>query len=213
MMLKRVLGCSLVLTLASGMLWAQDAPKVAHTKRAPAVAPAAPPPAGYKVLFSNLSKSTTNLYNATTGYYVLGPNNSIGFGEQWIALPFTPTWNGHATAIEAAIGYISGTSLVDLALYSDNGGTVGSLIAGGSSQNIPAFGACCQLVYVSIPPTALSKDTQYWVVAATNDTDGSDFTGVFESTNESTIAYNPAQSGWFTFSGNVPAVAVTGTIP
>ena len=213
MKLKSLLGCSLVLTLASGMLWAQDAPKVAHTTRSPAVTKAAPPPAGYKVLFSNLSKSTTNLYNATTGYYVIGPNNSVGFGEQWIALPFTPTWNGHATAIEAAIGYISGASLVDLALYSDNGGAPGSLLAGGSSQNVPAFGSCCQLTYVSIPPTALNKNTQYWVVAATNDNMAPDFTGVFESTNEGTIAYDPQQLGWFTFSANVPAIAVTGTIP
>src|SRR5947209_13156793 len=143
MVLKRALGFLFVMTLASGILWAQDAPKVAHTTRSAAVTPRNAPPAGYKVLFSNLTNSTTNTYNATTGYYVIGPNNSVGFGEQWIGLPFTPTWNGHATAIEVAVGMISGTSLVDVAIYSDNGGTVGTLLAAGSSQKIPAFGACC----------------------------------------------------------------------
>lgn len=207
-MLKRVLGCSLVLTLASGIFWAQDAPKVAHTNRSSAPAQKWNPPALPTPIFTNLGPTLSNLYNDTTGYYVLGPSNSVGFGEQWIGLPFTPQANATATLLVAAIGIESGTSLVDLGLYSDSGGTVGTLIAGGSSTKIPAFGTCCQVVEVKIPATALKAGTQYWIAATTDDTNAPDFTGVFESTNQSTIAYNPALQGWFTFSGNVPAVGI-----
>ena len=208
MMLKRSLGCLLVLTLASGILWAQNAPKVAHTKGSSAPSQRWNPPAGHSVIWTNLGPSFSNLYNDTTGYYVLGPSNSVGFGEQWIALPFTPSSNTTASVLVAAIGIESGTSLVDLGLYSDAGGTVGTLIASGHSTKIPAFGTCCGVVQVSIPATALTKGTQYWIAATSDDTNAPDFTGVFESSNQSTIAYNPALEGWFTFSGNVPAVAI-----
>jgi len=208
MMLKRSLGCLLVLTLASGILWAQNAPKVAHTNRSNAPAKRWNPPAGHAVIWTNLGPSFSNLYNDTTGYYVLGPSNSVGFGEQWIGLPFTPSKSVSATLLVAAIGIESGTSLVDLGLYSDSGGTVGTLIASGHSTKIPAFGTCCTLVEVSIPSTALTAGTQYWIAATSDDTNAPDFTGVFESSNQSTIAYNPALQGWFTFSGNVPAVGI-----
>lgn len=212
MLLNRVFGCLFVVTLASGIVYAQVSPKVAHTTHSPAVT-RMETPAGLKVIFSNLGPTPTNAYNDTTGYYVIGPNNSVGFGEQWIALPFTPQGNAHATEIRAAIGIISGTSLVDIGLYSDSGGTVGTLLAGGSATTIPAFGSCCGIVTVSIPSTALAKGTQYWVVASSDDVNAPDFTGVFESSNQSTIAYNPALLGWFNFSGNVPAMSVRGTIP
>lgn len=207
-MLKRLLGCSLVLTLASGMLWAQDAPRVAHTSRSSAPVTKWNPPAGHTPIFTNLGPTSSDLYNDTTGYYVLGPTNTSGFGEQWIALPFTPKANASATLLVAAIGIESGTSLVDLGLYSDSAGDVGTLIVSGHSTKIPAFGTCCGLVEVTIPATALTAGTQYWIAATTDDTNAPDFTGVFESTNQSTVAYNPALEGWFTFSGNVPAVGI-----
>ena len=208
MSLKRSLGYLLVLTLATGILWAQDAPKVAHTTRSATITPAALP-AGSKIIYTNLGPTHTNLYNAASGYYLLGPSNSLGLGEQWIAVPFTPTSSASATLLAAAIGLESGTSLIDLSLYSDNAGTVGTLIAGGSSTQIPTFGVCCSLVQVKIPSTALTKGTQYWVVATTDDTNAPTFTGVFESTNQF-IAYDPGQAGWFNFGANVPGVAVLG---
>jgi hypothetical protein len=60
---------------------------------------------------------------------------------------------------------------------------------------------------------SLTAGTQYWVGVQTDDTNAPGFTGVFESTNSSNIAYNPAEEGWFSFSGNVPAALVRGTIP
>jgi len=208
MKLKSLLGCSLVLTLASGMLWAQDAPKVAHTNRSNAPVQKWNPPAGHPAIYTNLGPSTSNLYNDTTGYYVLGPSNSVGLGEQWIGLQFTPRTNTSATLLVAAVGIISGTSRVDVGLYTDAAGTVGTLLAGGASTKIPAFGTCCGVVEVLIPATALTAGTPYWIAATTDDTNAPDFTGVFESTNQSNIAFDPALSGWFPFSGNVPAVGV-----
>jgi hypothetical protein len=219
MVLKRALGglfaLAITSSLASGMLFAQEVSglKVAHTVHSGPVIPAEKTPAGLKTIFSNLGPTASNDYNDTTGYYVLGPDNSVGDSEQWIGLPFTPTSGAHVEAIEAAIGYISGTSLVELGLYSDNDGAPGTVLASGKSTKIPLFGACCQLVTVTIPSTAIKAGTQYWIVATTNDTAGPDFTGVFQSSNLGIIGYNEAQGGWGSFTTNTPAAAVKGTIP
>jgi hypothetical protein len=214
MVLKRVLGCLFVMTLASGVLLAQDGLKVAHTTPSHSVTPyKSSDPAGIKTIFSNLGPNASDEYNDATGYYVLGPDNSVGLSEQWIALPFTPKANAHIVGLQVAIGLESGTSLVDVGLYSDSSGTVGTVLASGHSTNIPAFGSCCQLVGVPITPTAVTAGTQYWVVASSDDTNAPDFTGVFEASNQSNIAGDVGEAGWFTFSGNVPAVAVKGTIP
>jgi len=207
MMLKRLLGCLLVLTLASGILWAQG-PKAAHTKGSSAPTQRWNPPAGHAVIWTNLGPSYSNLYNDTYGYYVLGPSNSVALPEQWIAIPFSTTSNTTATVLVAAIGIETGTSLVDLGLYSDNGGVVGTLIAGGSSTKIPVFGTCCGVVEVTIPKTALTKGTQYWIAATSDDTNGADFTGVFDSSNQSNIGYDVGLAGWGEFSAGVPGAAI-----
>jgi hypothetical protein len=209
MTLKRSLGCLLVLTLASGILWAQNGPKVAHTKGSAAPTQRWNPPAGHSIIWTNLGPSFTNLYNAAAGgYYVLGPSNSVGLGEQWIGLQFTPTKNVSATQLVVSVGIISGTSLVDVGLYSDAGGTVGTLLASGHTTKIPVFGTCCGVVLVTIPSTALTNGTQYWIAATSDDTNAADFTGAFSSSNQGNIAYNPSQQGWFGFNGLVPGVAI-----
>ena len=213
MILKRAFGCFFALALGCGFLNAQDEPKIAHTNRSATVVPYRAGPTSLKQIFSSFGPSATNAYNATTGYYVLGPNNSVGLGEQWIAIPFTPQKNSHATLLQAGIGWISGAEIVDIGLYSDSGGTVGTLLASGAATKMPAFGACCSAANVTIPATALTAGMQYWLVATTDDTNAPDFTGVFMASNGSTIAYDPALAGWFNFSGNVPAAAVHGTEP
>jgi len=210
MVVKRVLVCLFVLTLATGIVWAQG-PKVAHTTHSGAITPFVPPP-GTKVIFSNLGPSATDAYNDESGYYILGPKNSVGDDEQWIALPFTPTSNSTVTEITVAVGWISGGKAIIVGLYSDASGDVGSLLASNTSTNVPAFGTCCETVNVQITATAITAGTQYWVGVQPDDAHNPGFTGVFESSNSSTIAYNPAEEGWFTFSGNVPAVQVSGTI-
>lgn len=211
MVLKRALGCFFVLTLASGILWAQGL-KVAHTTPSGHNTPANEP-AGLKVIYSNLGPTATNDYNDTEGYYVLGPSNSVGDPEQWIGIPFTPKANAHVEVLQAAIGWESGTKVVDLGLYSDNAGVVGTVLASGHSTQIPTFGTCCQVVTVSITSTAVTAGTQYWLVATSDDTHAPNFTGVFQSSNQANIGYNVGQAGWGTFNAEVPAGAVRGTIP
>lgn len=213
MVVKRALACLFVLTLASGMLWAEG-PKVAHTNHTGTITPFVPPgPASLQTIFSSLGPSATDAYNDTTGYYVLGPKNSVGDGEQWIAFPFTPTANSTATELSVAVGWISGPKAIFVGIYSDASGDVGTVLGQGETNKVPAFGTCCTTVNVTIPSTSLTAGTQYWVVVSTDDTNAPGFTGVFQSTNSSTIAYNPEEEGWFTFSGNVPAGLVRGTIP
>jgi hypothetical protein len=201
-------------TLASGVLLAQNSSlKVAHTVHSGPIKPAQKTPATQKIIFSNIGPTTTNAYNDTTGYYILGPSNSVGLSEQWIGVPFTPRSSAHVTNLYVAVGSISGTNLVNVGLYSDSGGTVGSLLASAPASAIPFFGTCCQVVGVSIPSTAVTGGTQYWIVVTSDDTNAPDFTGVFEASNLANIAGDVGLGGWFSFSTNTPAAAAKGTIP
>lgn len=212
MVLKRALSGLFLLTLSCGMLLAQG-PAVAHTPHTGPITPARVDPAGLKTIFTNLGPSATDLYNDTSGYYVLGSTNSLGDPEQWIALPFTPKVAAHVKVLQAAIGWISGTVRVNLGLYSDNAGVVGTLIAGGHSTTIPTFGTCCSVVQVGIPATAVTAGTQYWIVATADDTNAPDFTGVWQSSNDVNFGYNESAGAWGTASNNWPAGAAKGTIP
>ncbi|MFZ0731108.1 MAG: hypothetical protein WAM79_02170 [Candidatus Sulfotelmatobacter sp.] len=214
MVLNRALSCLFVLTLASGALLAQTPDlKVAHTNAFGPTIPA--PKTGPKLttIFSNLGPTSTNAYNSTTGYYILGPENSVGLSEQGIGVPFIPSANAHVKQIQAAIGWISGTSLVDVGLYSDNNGTVGTLLASGHAATIPVFGTCCQLVTVNLKSTAVTAGTQYWIVATSDDSNAPDFTGAFAASNLAVIAGDVGLTGWFSFTTNTPAAAARGTVP
>lgn len=214
MVLKRAVSCLFFLTLASGVLLAQDSElKTAHTTRFGPITPA--PKTGPKLttIFSNLGPTSTNTYNATTGYYILGPNNSVGLSEQSIGVPFIPAANSHVQQIQAAVGWISGTSLVNIGLYSDNAGTVGTLLASGHASTMPVFGTCCQLVTVNLKSTAVTAGTQYWIVATSDDSNAPDFTGAFAASNLAIIAGDVGLTGWFSFTTNTPAAAARGTVP
>jgi hypothetical protein len=141
MVLKRALTCLFMLTLASGVLLAQSADlKVAHTTAFGPVTPAAKPSPKLTTIFSNLGPTSTNAYNDTTGYYILGPDNSVGLPEQGIGVPFIPAANSHVEQLQVALGWESGTSLVNVGLYSDNAGVVGTLLSSGHASTIPVFG-------------------------------------------------------------------------
>jgi hypothetical protein len=214
MVLKRALACLFVFALTSGVLLAQDAElKVAHTTHSGPITPAPKSAPKLTTIFSNLGPTSTNAYNDTTGYYVLGPNNSVGLPEQWIGVPFIPAANSHVEQLQVAVGWESGTSLVNVGLYSDNGGTVGTLLATGHSASIPVFGTCCQLVTVNIKSTAVTAGTQYWIVASSDDVNAPDFTGVFQASNLAIIAGDVGLAGWFSFTTNTPAAAARGTVP
>jgi len=214
MVLKRALSGLFVMTLASGIVLAQDAGPLRVAKGNHAgVSTKTKNPGSSRKLWSNLGPTPTNAYNATTGYYVLGPNNSVGLSEQWIGVPFIPKVNETVTALQVGVQWISGANTFNVGLYSDNAGTVGTLLAGGTGTNAPTFGTCCQTVNVTIPSTAISQGVQYWIVATSDDTNGADFTGVFVSSNNAVIAGDVGLGGWFSFTTNTPAAAAWGTIP
>jgi hypothetical protein len=212
MVLKRALSGLVFLTLASGVLLAQT-PKIAHTVHTGAIQPMQKPSASSTVIYSNIGPSASDAYNDTTGYYVLGPDNSVGLSEQAIGQPFTPKTSAHVTDLLVAVQWISGTKLVNVGLYSDSGGTVGTWLAGGESSAIPVFGSCCHVVDVAISSTAITGGQQYWIVASSDDTNGPDFTGVYDASNLANIAGDVGQEGWFSFTTNTPAAAARGTIP
>lgn len=214
MVLKRALCALSVLTLASGILVAQDAGplKVAKTTHT-GINKATKNPSGTQKLWSNLGPSPTNAYNDTTGYYVLGPSNSVGLSEQAIGVPFTPHVNETVTKLQVGVQWESGTNQFIVGLYSDNGGTVGTLLASATATNAPSFGTCCATVNVSIPATSISQGSQYWIVASSDDTNAPDFTGVYVASNLANISGDVGLAGWFSFTTNTPSAAAWGTIP
>jgi hypothetical protein len=211
----KVVLCLSVLTLACGTLFAQShQPLIAHTDTpSRVVTPAQAPPTGLKKIFSNLGPTTADYYNDTTGYYLLGPTNSVGDPEQWIAVPFIAKQDSHVAELQVAVGGISGTRKVFIGLYSDNAGSVGTELVSGAAYEIPNFGVCCHLVIVNVPPTAVTEGAQYWIGVTTDDVNAPNFTGVVQSSNQGTTAYNPETEEWISFSNNWPAAAAFGTIP
>jgi len=168
-------------------------------------------------IFSNLGPTTTNEYDNANGYCVTGNNQSgCGTTEQWIAMPFTPAKASHATQIQIAIQYFSGTNALQVSLYNDAGGAPGTSLKTVEAFNAPAAGTCCMLVNANLgtPGVSLTAGTQYWVVASADDTRAPTFSGYWAFTNFANVAYNPAQAGWITFQDNgAEAGAVKGTVP
>jgi hypothetical protein len=214
----RVLCCLLVVTFACGTMMAQGlkvAPKPTQLGPITPYRPSSSDAVNANVtIFSNLGPTSTNNYNAAAGgYYVCGTSCAALLEDQWIAVQFYNKVADHATTIQAAIGYDSGTKKVNLGIYTDNAGVVGTLLAQASTTRIPNTGTCCQLAQVTIPSTALAAGTSYWVVATADDATAPDFEGVWQASNQANIGGDVAQGGWFTFSGLVPAFAVKGTNP
>lgn len=214
----RVLCCLLVVCVACGTMMAQGlkvAPKPTQVGPITPYRPSSSDIANANVtIFSNLGPTTTNMYNAAAGgYYVCGTACAALATDQWIGVQFYNKAADHATTLQAAIGYDSGTKKVILGLYTDNAGVVGTMLAQATATRIPNTGTCCQVVQVTIPSTALTAGTNYWVVASADDTTASDFEGVWQASNQANIGGDVSQGGWFTFSGLVPAFAVKGTNP
>jgi hypothetical protein len=174
-------------------------------------------PAAKVTIFTNLGSATDRyLASAFNGSVVAG-RDSTSQPEIWQALPFTPRRDVHATTLAAAIGWISGTRKVDLSLYSDSGGTVGTPLPGaqGSTTDIPDAGACCEVARVKFAqPVALSSGVQYWCVASPDET-AEDFTGLWQHSILAVRAYNQPEffTGWTSVSGDWLAAEIRGTNP
>jgi hypothetical protein len=174
--------------------------------------------AGNVTIFTNLGHASTGPYAAGDGTIVSG--NSVPFQpEVWQALPFMPRVAAHAKTLAAAIGYNSGTKLVNLGIYSDSGGTVGTLLPGGqaSTSEIPDFGVCCGLTQVSLPGAgvALTAGTQYWLVASPDNVNAPDFWGFWQHSNLAVGAYQEPEFfiNWTSFSAQLFAAEIRGTSP
>jgi hypothetical protein len=173
---------------------------------------------GNAIIFTNLDRTSAELYGAGAGVLVTG--NSVPFEpEVWEALPFTPKANLHAKTLAAAIACVSGTKKVNLGIYSDSGGTVGTLIPGGqnSTTQIPDSGDCCELTIVRLSGAgvALTAGTQYWLVASPDNVNAPDFSGIWQLSNLALSAYQEPEHfvNWTSFSGVWLAAEIRGTNP
>ncbi len=177
-------------------------------------------PAANVTIFTNLGPTSTDRYGAGSGFLVTGSSVPLE-AEQWEAVAFTAKANSHATTLAAAIGYVSGTKKVNLGIYSDNGGTVGTLLPGGegSTTEIPDSGECCELAQVSLPGigVALTAGTRYWLVASPDDINAPSFQGSWQLSNLAVSAYQqpyyPYFINWTSFWGDWLAAEIRGITP
>ncbi len=157
------------LALSNGVLLAQAKQRlrVLHTTDKSSVhVPPQEAPAGLQIIYGNLGKSQTNLYNNLDGGGVAGPGcNQIEFA----AMPFTPKSNSHVSQVRVPVQYTeSGANQVNLSIYADASGIPGTLLAGPVTvTNLPLWGTCCTLTTASFSPVAVNGGTQYWVVGDT----------------------------------------------
>jgi hypothetical protein len=127
-----------------------------------------PNPAKLVTIFTNFGKPG-HLYEKNVSWDVAGPDS--GVQQQWVAMPFTPTFDAAVTQISIAVEHNTGSpnSFV-LSLNADSGGQVpGPVIRSWLVKNAPKYGTCCTLdVAKDSEGLKVKKGTQYWVVAKTN---------------------------------------------
>jgi hypothetical protein len=133
------------------------------------------------IIFTNLDFPPDDPFLPGVGVPIYGSDVFLE-PEFWEALPFTPKTDAHVKTVAAAIAWISGEKLVNLSIYSDNGGVPGAPLPGAqaSTANIPTEGECCDLTTVTFAGAgvALSANVQYWVVA--DATDAPTFSGSWQ---------------------------------
>lgn len=214
-MRKRFVAVVMLLLLCSLTLFAAEHATVAHVKATSQVRiPAPAPDSGLVQIYSNLGPFSTDTYNPTIGFYLLGPSSFFGFSQS-TALPFTPKNNSTVLQVRVPIQWYNDGSAdsAQVSIYSDNGGVPGSVLAGPFQIKPPAGFSCCQLTIVTISPgLAVSAGTQYWVEADGN----SSFDGLWLIKADAPITgYNQFSSGWFEQIGYDlgAAGAVYGTVP
>jgi hypothetical protein len=202
-----------VIKLLSASLQAQSPKIIQRSGSVTFEGPEQDPPSGLQKIYSNLGRGN-NAYYANTGFVVTG----VGFTE-FIAMPFTPTANATVSQVRAAVEYITGTNQVNLSLYSDFGGSPGTLLAGPVTVTaLPIYPSCCTLAIANFTASVpVTQGTQYWVVADTPSSGtGSDFQGVWNFVPQEPMSYGlNIGTGWFTELAFLeePAGAVYGTIP
>ena len=174
-------------------------------------------PKSATVLFNNFATAYPGgLYFSGEGNTLTGPGMPLNPGIA-SAAQFTPTRSGIATDVYAAVGYLSGNSVVDVAIYTDNAGVPGSVLTSVETKAWPIFGACCQVVQAKLASAvALTAGTPYWVVVSADAPVRSSFSGAWaiSTTNQVTdvlAGTNFDGAGWQSYATNTPpAFAITG---
>jgi hypothetical protein len=110
-----------------------------------------------------------------------------------------------ATTLAAAVGYKSGAQLVNIGIYSDAAGTVGTLLPGGQSgtADIPNNGV------------ALAAGVQYWLVASPDNLNGPDFYGSWHFSTTAFPSYEEPGHflSWSPYPSGLFAAEIRGTSP
>ena len=87
------------------------------------------------------------------------------YSAQWVAVPFTPTFNARIQRVRMAIGYIYGTPDIKVSLNADAGGVPGDVIKKFNALELPPFGQCCGTVSTPFGGANVVAGQTYWVVA------------------------------------------------
>jgi hypothetical protein len=132
-----------------------------------------------KTIAGNLSDYPYGVYFCCYGYYVTGLANVLEVvPEYWEAVPFTPSANMTINEVEADVEWNEGegTDAIVLSVYNDSNGLPGKALQSWYVQSLGYNGSCCTLaVGKSKKGIAVTKGTQYWVVASTNSKDTTAF--------------------------------------
>jgi hypothetical protein len=170
-------------------------------------------------IYSNLGPAD-DLYDGLDGYFV---GNNPGEGvKQDIAIPFIPAQDSTVTRVKLALQYYGiGTNGALVAIYDDDDGLPGRILAKKQRGNFEDFGdGCCDLVLWTLgTPLPVKAGTQYWIVGTSNKK-SKDSVNTWDWTFDEAparLAYQWDDAGWillnasFGYTGS--AVAVRGTIP
>jgi hypothetical protein len=170
-----------------------------------------PNPAKRAVVFSNFGKEK-HLYEHSVAWDVAGPDS--GVQQQWVAMPFTPSFDAQVTQISVAVEHNTGSpnSFV-LSLAADTrGGLPGKVIRSWIVSHAPNFATCCVVDTVNdIQGVIVNKGTQYWVFAKTNG--GEEGTRMEWDLSPQAIEGNFALNnglGWYQYTAFTSAFAIYG---
>jgi hypothetical protein len=166
-------------------------------------------------IFSNLNPFFSQPYIPGVGLLVIG-NDVNGYSETWEALPFTPKTDVRAKTLNAAIAWTSAfPAIIDLGIYTDNGGLPGALLTGSQgTAEVPLSGQCCTLATARLSGSgiALTGGVQYWLVASPN-SGAENFMGIWQPTTNANWAriYPEQDDSWTQFNGDWMAAEIIGT--
>jgi len=215
-MIKRICAAAL-LTAAVQLVLAAGPSKVTPGIDIPGstVAPDAVPGTGgrshvgpdrLKVIYSTLNDDQENVYNCCLGS-ALG-NSESGREQQFMAMPFTPTADGHVRRIDLGITWFSGANHVSISMRADAGGVPGDIIRQAGEGDFAVWGSCCAVKAISTGSIAIQGGVRYWIVARpTANMQGAWNDNTVGATGDLAFKQN---DGWVAWNGSLGAFAVLG---